>query len=50
MTEYIKTEPAIKAIPTGRPHFNFESKTREDLPQFVTGGGYEEYCRELTII
>lgn len=49
MIEYIKNEPAIKAILTGHLHFNFVSEIREGLPQFVTGGGYERYARELTL-
>ena len=49
MIEYIKTEPAIKAILTGHLHFSFVSEIREGLTQYVTGGGYEGYCREITV-
>ena len=49
MIDYIKSEPLIKAILTGHLHFNFESDVAEGLPQFVTGGGYDGWARELTI-
>ena len=49
MIDYIKSEPCIKAILTGHLHFNFESDVAEGLPQFVTGGGYDGWARELTI-
>lgn len=50
MIDYIKNEPRIKAILTGHLHFNFESMLTPTLPQFVTGGGYEGYAREITIV
>lgn len=50
MIEYIKSEPAIKAIFTGHLHFSFESKLTDSLTQFVTGGGYDGYAREVTLI
>ncbi|MBQ5995033.1 MAG: metallophosphoesterase [Clostridia bacterium] len=50
MIEYIKSEPMIKAILTGHLHFSYESNITEALPQFVTGGGYDDICREITII
>ncbi len=50
MIEYIKSEPAIKAILTGHLHFSFESKLTDSLTQFVTGGGYDGYAREVTLI
>ena len=50
MIEYIKNEPAIKAILTGHLHFNFVSDIREGLPQYVTGGGYEGFAREITLL
>ena len=50
MIDYIKSEPLIKAILTGHLHFNFESYITNTLPQFVTGGGYDGYAREVTII
>ena len=49
MIDYIKNEPLIKVILTGHLHFNFESSVAENLPQFVTGGGYEGVAREITI-
>ena len=48
--DYIKREPLIKAILTGHLHFNFESSVAENLPQFVTGGGYEGWAREITLV
>ncbi len=50
MIDYITHEPLIKAILTGHVHFNFESKVAGIVPQFVTGGAYEGYARELTIL
>ncbi len=50
MIDYIKSEPNIKAILTGHLHFNFESNITPSLPQFVTGGGYDGWAREITII
>ena len=50
MIDYIKSEPAIKAILTGHLHFSFESMLTPTLPQFVTGGAYEGIARELTIL
>ena len=50
MIEYLKKEPLIKAILTGHLHFSYESNITEELPQFVTGGGYDDICREITII
>ncbi len=50
MIDYIKSEPAIKAILTGHLHFSFESMLTPTLPQFVTGGAYEGVARELTIL
>ena len=49
MIEYIKNEPAIKAILTGHLHFNYESYLTDRLPQFVTGGAYEGCAREITL-
>lgn len=48
--DYVKHEPAIKAILTGHLHFSFESNVAENLPQFVTGGGYEGIAREVTLL
>ena len=50
MIDYITHEPQIKAILTGHLHFNFESSLTPSLPQYVTGGGYDGYARELTIL
>ena len=49
MIDYIKNEPSVKAILTGHVHFNFESMLTPTLPQFVTGGAYEGFAREITI-
>ena len=48
--EYVKNEPAIRAILTGHLHFSFESSLTPTLPQFVTGGAYEGVAREVTVI
>jgi len=50
MIDYIKNEPLIKAILTGHLHFSFESNLTDSLPQFVTGGSYENVAREITLI
>ena len=50
MIDYIRHEPLIKAILTGHLHFNYESMLTDTLPQFVTGGAYEGFARELTIL
>ncbi|MBR5427049.1 MAG: metallophosphoesterase [Clostridia bacterium] len=50
MIEYIKSEPAIKAILTGHLHFSFESNLTDTLPQFVTGGAYDGVAREVTLL
>ncbi len=50
MIEYIKSEPAIKAVLAGHLHFSYVSEIRPGLPQFVTGGGYNGVARELTVI
>lgn len=49
MIEYIRNEPLIKAIFAGHVHFNYESNITDSLPQFVTGGGYDGYAREITV-
>ncbi|MBQ6066285.1 MAG: metallophosphoesterase [Clostridia bacterium] len=48
--DYVKHEPAIRLILTGHLHFSFESNLTENLPQFVTGGGYEGVAREVTLL
>lgn len=50
MIEYIKSEPSIKAVLAGHLHFSYASELRKGLPQFVTGGAYKGYARELTVI
>ncbi len=50
MIDYIKSEPAIKAILTGHLHFDFESFVAPGMPQFVTGGGYDGVAREVTVL
>ncbi|MBQ6066241.1 MAG: metallophosphoesterase [Clostridia bacterium] len=47
--DYVKNEPAVRAILTGHLHFSFESLLTPTLPQFVTGG-YDGVARELTIL
>ncbi|MBR5409587.1 MAG: metallophosphoesterase [Clostridia bacterium] len=48
--DYVKHEPAIRAILTGHVHFSYESNLTPTLTQFVTGGGYEGVAREITIV
>ena len=50
MIEYIKSEPAIRAVLAGHLHMNYESELREGLPQFVTGGGFRGCAREITLV
>lgn len=47
--EYIKNEPAIKALITGHVHFNFEGKLSDTLCQYTTHGSFAGYVREITI-
>lgn len=49
MIDYIKSEPLIKLILTGHLHFSFESNVAENLPQFVTGSGFDGIAREITL-
>ena len=49
MIDYIKSEPLIRVILTGHLHFNFESNITPTLVQLVTGGGYLNVAREVTI-
>ena len=48
--DYIKNEPLIRVILAGHLHFGFVSSLTDSLVQIVTGGGYEGYAREVTII
>ncbi len=48
--DYVKNEPAIKAILTGHLHFSYESNLTPSLPQFVTGCSCDGIARELTLI
>lgn len=47
--EYIKNEPAIKALITGHVHLNFEDKISDTLWQYTTHGSFAGYVREITI-
>ncbi len=47
--EYIKNEPAIKALITGHLHLNFEEKITDTLWQYTTHGSFAGYVREITI-
>ena len=46
---YIRSEKRIKALVTGHLHISFESMLTDTLPQFVTGAGYKDMTREITI-
>ena len=48
--EYISGESQIKAVLAGHVHFNFESRLKGGIPQYVTGGGFGGFAREITII
>ena len=50
MAAFIRAQPLIKAVLAGHIHFNFVSDLAPEMPQFVTGGGYEGIARELTIL
>ena len=48
--EYIKNEPAIKALIVGHNHRNFEEHLDTGLLQIATGGTFEGYVREITVL
>ncbi len=48
--DYIRNEPAIKAVIAGHMHFNFDDILDNGIPQFVTHGTYAGYAREITIV
>ncbi len=48
--EYVHSEPCIKAILAGHLHKNFESKLPGGITQYVTGGGFNDIAREITIV
>jgi len=48
--EYVLSEPAIKAVLTGHLHFSFESRLPNGVVQYITGGGYDDVAREITIV
>ena len=48
--EYLKAEPAIKALITGHKHVNDEDIIGGRLPQYVTNGSFDGYVREITIV
>jgi UDP-2,3-diacylglucosamine pyrophosphatase LpxH len=48
--EYIKNEPAIKALIVGHTHLNLEEKLTEDKWQYATHGSFAGYVREFTVI
>ena len=50
MIDYIKSEPRIKLILTGHLHFSYESVLYGRLPQLITGGGYDNVAREVTLV
>ena len=48
--EYLKTEPAIRALITGHKHLNDEAIIGDRLPQYITGGSFDGYAREITFL
>lgn len=50
MVEFIKSQPQIKAVLAGHVHFSYVSDLVHGMPQFVTGCGYKNVARELTIL
>ena len=48
--EYIKNEPAIKALIVGHTHLNMEEKLTEDKWQYATHGSFAGFVREFTVI
>lgn len=48
--EYVYSEPLIKAVLAGHIHFSFESTLENGIIQYVTGGGYNNTVREITVI
>lgn len=47
--DYIENESAIKALITGHRHENDEDVLEGGLMQYVTGGSFDGYVREITI-
>ncbi len=50
MLEYIAQEKRIKAVLTGHLHINYESRLPGGQTQYVTGGAFEGYAREVTLL
>lgn len=48
--EYIKNEPRIKALITGHLHDNATETLDTGLLQIMTGGGFDGYVREITVV
>ena len=49
MIDYIKSEPAIRAIIAGHVHVNHEEPLDNGVMQICTHGGYKGYARELIL-
>lgn len=47
---YVNSESRIKAVLAGHLHFNFASMLSGGAMQYVTGGGYRNIAREITIL
>ena len=47
---FIKSQPQIKAVLAGHVHRSFVSGLAPGLQQIVTGGGYDNIAREITIL
>lgn len=48
--DYLYHEPRVKAVLAGHLHLSFESVLENGIPQFVTDGGFENVCREISIV
>lgn len=48
--EFIRSEPAVKAVIAGHTHCNSEGELCPGKPQLVTHGTYHGYAREITVL
>jgi predicted phosphodiesterase len=47
---YLEQQSLVKAIITGHLHFNYETVLPSGIKQFVTGGSYNGYASEITVV
>ncbi len=48
--EYVRHEPAIRAILAGHLHFNHVTRLNTRLPQYVTGGTFDGCATEFEVV